>query len=211
MQLWRKLSYFGVLANLACAASSAPVPATTAPAPVTPGLRPGDAVQVDIWQEAELSGSFNVDANGTVVLPLLGEREVTGVPVSELERNLANEYREFLENPSVRVTVLRRIAIFGEVRNPNLYMVDATITLRDLLAMAGGILPSGNRDEIRLLRDGQVLVSSLDLNRQIGETPIQSGDQIEVGQQGWAARNRTWLTAVLGAVTTITVAYIWSR
>jgi polysaccharide export outer membrane protein len=166
---------------------------------------------VDIWQEAELSGSFSVDANGTVVLPLLGEREVTGVPVSELERNLANEYREFLENPSVRVTVLRRIAVFGEVRNPNLYMVDATITLRDLLAMAGGVLPSGKRDEIRLLRDDQVLISSLDLNRQIGETPIQSGDQIEVGQQGWAYRNRTWLTAVLGAVTTVTVAYIWSR
>jgi len=163
---------------------------------------------VDIWQEEDLSGQFNVDANGNVVLPLVGEREVTGVPVPELERNLAGEYREFLENPSVSVTVRRRIAIFGEVRDPGLYMVDATVTLRDALAMAGGVLPTGDRDQVHLLRDGQALITSLDLNRLIGEMPIQSGDQIEVAEQGWVARNRGLLATAIGAITSITAALI---
>ena len=36
------------------------------------GLRPGDAVQVDVWQEPDLTGVFTVDLNGVVVFPLLG-------------------------------------------------------------------------------------------------------------------------------------------
>jgi polysaccharide export outer membrane protein len=152
-----------------------------------------------------------VGSDGNIVLPLLGEREVTGVSVSDLEKGLADDYRAYLENPSVRITVLRRIAIFGEVRNPNLYMVDATVTLWDALAMAGGILPTGNREDVRLRRKGQVLIASLDLNLTVGETPIQSGDQIEVGQQGWAARNRPVLLTVFGAVTTVVTAIIWRR
>jgi polysaccharide export outer membrane protein len=143
-----------------------------------------------------------------VVLPLLGERKVTGISLSNLERSLTEEYWAFLENPSVRVTVLRRIAIFGEVRTPNLYWVDATVTLWDALALAGGILPTGNRDQVRLLRDGEVVIANLDLNRLVNQTPIQSGDQIEVGQQGWMARNRSVLLGFLGAVTTVLTAFV---
>lgn len=211
MHLLRRLPYFAILMTLACAGSPSPAPSTAPSTPADEGLRPGDAIQVSIWQEGDLSGAFNVDARGRVVLPLLGERDVTGIPVSDLEQDLAEEYREFLENPSVSVTALRRIAIFGDVRNPSLYMVDATVTLSDALAMAGGILPTGSRDQVRLVRDGQVVIASLDLDCLIGEMPIRSGDQIEVGQQGWMSRNRYMITAVLGAVTSLTAAVILSR
>lgn len=212
MKLKRGISYLAVLTTMACAGSPSRVPNTAPPPPpAAQGLHPGDAVRVEVWREEDLSGDFTVDAAGNVVLPLLGERNVTGIPVMELERNLAEEFRGFLENPSVRVTVLRRIAIFGEVRNPNLYMVDGTVTLRDALAMAGGILPTGDRNNVRLLRDGEVLIASLDLGRLIGEMPIQSGDQIEVGPQGWVTRNRNFLTAALGALTTLLAALLWSR
>jgi polysaccharide export outer membrane protein len=168
-------------------------------------------VRVEIWQEGDLSGDFQVSANGTVIFPLLGERQVQGIPAERLEQELTRDYRQFLENPSVSVRVLKRIGISGEVRTPNLYMVDATVTLRDALAMAGGILPTGNPKDIRLLRDGEVLVADLDLNRFIGDMPIQSGDHIEVGPESWVSRNRYILTAGLGAFTSILAAVIVSR
>jgi polysaccharide export outer membrane protein len=208
MKLLRRLTHVLILAVLACAGSPSSNPTTTPTPPVSEGLYPGDAIQVEIWQEEDLSGEFNVDQRGNVVLPLLGERTVTGISGSELERRLAEEYRGFLENPSVRVTVLRRIAIFGEIRDPGLYLVDATVTLRDALAMAGGILPSGNRDHVRLRRHGEVLVANLDLDQIVAETPIQSGDQIEVGQERWMVRNRSLLMAFFGAVTTLLTAFI---
>jgi protein involved in polysaccharide export with SLBB domain len=104
--------------------------------------------------------------------------------------------------------VLRRIAILGEVREPSLYMVDPTVALTHALALAGGIGPAGNSSDIRLVRDGQVLVQGLDSNGILGETQIQSGDQIVVGQQGWVKQNLTLITAGIGAVTSIIVAMI---
>lgn len=200
-----------VLTAPGCAGSPTLSPASQVIPPVVSGVRPGDAIRVSIWHEADLSGEFTVNANGAVVLPLVGEKRVAGVPVAEIERGLAEEYRAYLENPSVGVTVLRRLAIYGEVRNPNLYMVDETVTLRDALAMAGGILPTGDRNRVRLLRDGRVLVARLNLGRMVGEMPIRSGDEIEVGEQGWTARNRSWLAAAVGAVTTLTAALILRR
>jgi polysaccharide export outer membrane protein len=172
------------------------------------GLKPGDAIRVSIWREPDLSGEFMVARNGKVVFPLLGEKEVAGRSPDDVQARLTADYQEYLENPSVEVTVLRRIAILGEVRNPSLYMVDPTVTLTEALALAGGVSPTGNKDDIRLVRGDQVLVQSMDGNQVIGATPIQSGDQIVVGQQSWARRNVTFITAGLGAVTSILVAMI---
>lgn len=196
-----------LLGSLACAGP--PPPQAAAPVPNgSIGLKPGDAVKVRIWQEPDLSGEFMVDQNGIIVFPLLGERQIEGVSPEEVKSSLTADYREYLENPSVEVTVLRRIAILGEVRNPSLYMVDPTVTLTDALALAGGIAPTGNKNDIRLVRDGQVLIQSMDANQVIGATVIQSGDQVIVGQQGWARRNITFITAGLGAATSIVVAMI---
>jgi protein involved in polysaccharide export with SLBB domain len=202
----RLSSVFGLLTALAC--SGPPPPASVAQNGPRPdlGLRPGDAVRVDIWQEPDLTGEFLVAPSGTAVFPLIGEKEVAGKAPAEVEAELAIEYREFLENPSVKVTALRRIAILGEVRVPSLYMVDATINLTDALAMAGGILPTGNQDDIRLIRDGVTLVQSLDTIQAFGAMPIQSGDQIQVGQKSWLSRNGG---VILGTITSLTIATLY--
>lgn len=191
------------LLTLACAGPGPPEP-TVPPGPV--GLKPGDAIRVRIWQEPDLTGEFLVNRSGTVVFPLLGEREVAGHSAEEVEARLMAEYRTYLENPSVEVTALRRIAILGEVRTPSLYMVDPTVSLTQALALAGGITPTGNRNDIRLVRDGQVLVQSLDPNRAVGAMPIESGDEIYVGQRSWASRN---LNVVIGTATSLTVATLY--
>lgn len=194
---------------LGSAACAGPPPPTAPPAsPQLIGLKPGDAVRVRIWQEPDLSGEFMVDQNGIIIFPLLGERQIEGVSPEEVKSSLTADYREYLENPSVEVTVLRRIAILGEVREPSLYMVDPTVTLTEALALAGGIAPTGNKNDIRLVRNGQVLIQSMDANQSIGATAIQSGDQVVVGEQGWARRNITFITAGLGAATSIVVAMI---
>jgi polysaccharide export outer membrane protein len=172
------------------------------------GLKSGDAVRVRIWQEPDLSGEFMVAQDGKVIFPLLGEKELAGHSPEEVQARLTADYREYLENPSVEVTVLRRIAILGEVREPSLYLVDPTVTLTEALALAGGVAPTGNKDDIRLVRGDQVLVQSMDTNMVVGATPIQSGDQILVGQQSWARRNVAFITAGVAATTSIVVAFI---
>lgn len=167
-----------------------------------PNLRPGDAVQVQIWREPDLSGKFQVNEEGAVVFPLLGRRQVTGTTPDSLQRQLLADYREYLENPSVEVTVLRRVSILGEVRSPGLYPVDPTVSLSEALAMAGGVTPRADTDDIRLIRGEATVQSGIDRGQVVGTLPIRSGDRIWVGEKSWLARNWQW---VGGTLTTITV------
>ncbi|MGI9038834.1 MAG: polysaccharide biosynthesis/export family protein [Gemmatimonadota bacterium] len=203
------------LAILACvllgtACSSNPRPAGPAPGD-TPrlDLRAGDEVMVQVWREEDLSGNFIVDDRGIVTLPLLGEREVTGLAAPELRDRLLADYREYLQTPSVEVTVLRRLTILGGVNEPGLYPVDASVSLSEALGLAGGISPIGNSGDIRVIRDGRVIRQDLDQATLVGATDIRSGDQILVGEKGWLARNPGALVgSLIGAVTGLTIALI---
>jgi polysaccharide export outer membrane protein len=156
---------------------------------VTPGVRPGDMIRVWVWREKDYSGDFPVDARGTVTLPVLGEISVSGHTAEQLTDTLRDAYRKYLNNPSIDVTVLRRVVVQGEVVKPGLYPADATISIGELIALAGGVTPNGNRSRIELLRNGQVLVSGLGPGAVLQRSPIQSGDVIVVPQRSWFSRN----------------------
>ncbi len=179
-----------------------PTPSNSPP-PAVVGLRPGDAIKVEIWQEPDLSGEYMVNTEGVAVFPLLGERRVTGISAAVLERQLVADYKEYLENPSVNVTVLRRISILGVVRKPGLYPVDPTFTLTDALALAGGISPMGNQKDIRLVRSGRVIQRSLDGAVMVGSLSIGSGDQIVVGQRSWLSQNTGVVAGGIGTIATV--------
>lgn len=193
----------------ACSSSPPPLTAPAEGVRPDPGLRPGDAVRVQVWREDDLSGTFTVDDRGVVTLPLLGEREVAGLEPARLRDDLLTDYREYLQNPSIQVTVLRRINILGAVTQPGLYPVDATISLSEALGMAGGITPAGDEDDIRVIRDGRVIHRALDQATMVGAVDIRSGDQVVVGEKGWFARNPgALLGSLLGATAVIITALV---
>ena len=172
-------------------------------------LLPGDVVEVQIWREEDLSGEFTVDEDGMVVLPLIGEKSVSGISPQDLRDQLSEDYAVYLQNPSVNVRLLRRITVAGEVRVPGLYTVDATVSLADLIARAGGLTSDGDSDKVTLTRGGQLY--SLDLNGAtvVGEAGIRSGDRLLVGRRSWLSRN---FSSVVGIVSIISnIALIASR
>ncbi len=178
------------LALLACAACSANSPELPLPVPAEDvGLQPGDAIQVGIWREPDLSGDFTVNPNGQAVLPLLGDVQVEGRTAQELADSLKTAYGKYLRNPSIDVKVLRRVSVQGEVRSPGFYPVDATVSLADVLALAGGLTSNGDPNKIRLVRSGQVVDVGLTPETVVERSPIRSGDQILVGRRSWLARN----------------------
>jgi polysaccharide export outer membrane protein len=185
------------------AQQAAPVPADS-----VRGVRPGDVVNVWIWRERDLSGEFPVDARGRVVLPMLGEVVAAGLSADALADEVRGGYRRFLNNPSIQVTVLRRVAVQGAVARPGLYPVDATVTVGNVIALAGGISPSGDARKLMLRRDGQVVMTSLGQSAVLERSPVQSGDEIYVPEKPWLARNGGNLIvgALLSMVVGVTVA-----
>lgn len=174
---------------------------TVDPASGQGSLGPGDFIALEIWREPDLSDTVQVDREGVAVFPKLGPIEVTGMRPDSLERLLVRDYGRYLQNPSIRVTVQRRITIWGAVQRPGPYPVDLTMTVTDALTLAGGPTPDGKPHEVELRRGSGRTRIDLSGQTPLGETPLRSGDQLFVPQRSWFARN-TGLA--LGAVGTIT-------
>lgn len=199
-----------VLLAVAACASQAPPPQD--PPPAVAGVRPGDVVQIKVWREVDYSGDFTVDSRGIVTVPLLGQIAVRGRAAEWISDSLRHAYQQFLKNPSIEITVLRRVAVSGEVAKPGLYPADATISVGELIALAGGVTPAGDQKKVELLRDGRVIISGLGPGTVLQNSQVQSGDQVFVPQRGWMSRNGGYfITAGLSLTTAVIVALLVRR
>ncbi|HEX2093108.1 MAG TPA: polysaccharide biosynthesis/export family protein [Longimicrobiaceae bacterium] len=161
--------------------------------------RPGDKVALKIWNEPEMSDTFNISERGEVILPRLGAVRVTDQPIVALQDSLRRAYAVFLRNPSVEIAVLRRIGVQGEVRNPGIYLADLTMGLPEVIARAGGFTEAGNPRNIVVFRDGQRIRYQFRGDTGLRVSELQSGDQIFVRPRSTFARSpMTWIGGVIG-------------
>ena len=171
-------------------------------------VRPGDVIQLVVWREEDLTGEFLVDRTGSVVLPLVGEYNVLSETPERFEARVVAAFRRSIVNPSIDVTVLRRVRIMGAVTEPGLYNVDPTMSVADALALAGGRTPLGDKSRVLLNRNGEQIGSYVDVNTPIYESPIRSGDELLVPERSWFSRNVGVAIAGVSTVAAILVAII---
>jgi protein involved in polysaccharide export with SLBB domain len=199
----------GAVLVIACPAL---VAAQTDPAGDSNGLnqilRPGDLVRLKIWREPDLSGDYRVDETGVATFPKIGPLAVGRLPTDSLKPLLVSSYSRYLQNPSVEITFLRRVNVLGEVKSPGLYDVDPTMSVTDVVAMAGGATPTGNPKKIELLRDGKRMPTKISLHSRLQDSQLRSGDQLRIPQRSWLSRNTTVVAAGITAAALITTAII---
>jgi polysaccharide export outer membrane protein len=145
------------------------------PPPVTAYLvGPNDVLGIKVLGEADLTGTYAVDTDGTIRFPFLDRVPVGGKTVQEIEFALTKLLSEgFLNRPQVSVVITsyrsRSIYVLGEVRNPAKYNIEGQTTLLEVIAQAGSFT-SNAAQTINVLRykDGLVGVPA--------GTPVVPGD-----------------------------------
>jgi len=194
----RPIAVLGVFCVIvACSAAAQqqgqPSPATINRARITPG----DDVIVVVAREPDLSAALIVDERSEIALPRLGVINLMSYSPTSLRDTIRQRYNAFLRDPVVTVLVLRRVAVNGAVLKPDVYLVDVTMNLRDVIARAGGITAEANSKKVSILRgDQEIKVPDWDRSTSaMGE--LRSGDQIMVGRRSWLLLN---VGQVAGAV-----------
>jgi polysaccharide export outer membrane protein len=187
---------------------SSDLPPQVAPA-ATP-LRPGDVLRLKIWREEDLSGDFQIDESGKAILPRLGPTKVADIPADQLRDQLVRQYAEYLNNPSIEVIPLRRIAILGSVRNPGFHRIDPSVTLGEVTNIAGGAMPQSRQNQLELRRGAQRWRVDFNQRPELASTPLTSGDQVFVPERSWLRQNATWFVSTLVGVAG-TAAYLIVR
>ena len=183
-------------ALLTCA-HALPAQTTAASQPRTAAggeIRAGDKLMLRVWREPSLSDSLVVDERGDVVLPRVGVYRVAGMTAEALRDTLTTRLAAILRDPAVDVRVLRRVTVTGEVRKPNVYFVDGSTSLRELIAVAGGISEVGDPNRVEIVRGGERTRAGKWHEVSVSDRPVYSGDEVSVGRRSWLSRNA--LTAV---------------
>jgi polysaccharide biosynthesis/export protein len=169
-------------------------------------LRSGDMIKLDIWREPDMSGDYLINESGSVIFPRVGEYAVLGETPATLEAKLQADYQQYLRNPSINVTVFRRVSIIGAVNDPGLKQVDPTFTIMDALALAGGATNLGDQNKIRIIRDGVQIEAELSVDTRLADSIIRSGDQIFVPERAWLSRNTGVIATGISATVALVIA-----
>jgi polysaccharide export outer membrane protein len=129
-------------------------------------IGPQDVLTVTVFGEADLSGKYTVEQDGTFTFPLIGRVKAAGSTMREFEQELKKLLaKDFLKNPSVSITMetyrSQRILVMGEVRSPGEYLLTGDMTLLAALARAGGTSPAASREAV-IVRSARRVASSGD-------------------------------------------------
>ncbi len=167
------LSAAAVLAAIApCAAQSAPANAVaangTAPAAAAANapsvtvppeyvIGADDVMSVVFWRDKELSADVTVRPDGKISLPLLNEVQAAGLTPSQLKDRIAEEARKYVEDPTVTVEVKainsRKVFITGEVNKRGAYPITGSMTVLQLISIAGGLGDYAKSEKISIVRN----------------------------------------------------------
>ena len=203
------IRYFFILLILA----AAPAPAETQSVQEHEALLlvPGDILRVVVWREPDLSGDFQVDQDGTLVLHLLGKLLVTDRAWNIVKDDLLQDYLRDLRNPSIELTPFRNVYVLGEVNLPGRYNVHPTDdNLAGAVSLASGVTPDGDVTNMRIVRDGVIILDGIAGEQRLAELGIRSGDQLFIGRRGWLDRNSTFIASAVLSLTGIVVAILTS-
>ncbi len=187
-------------ADSAPSASDAAAPSDAAGEPSKEDytLQPSDLIQVQVFQEDDLTREVRVSQESTITLPLIGTLSVKGMSVRQLEQTVRDLYgKDYLVNPNVTIVVktysVRTVDVQGQVGKPGAveFPQEKGMTLLGAITRAGGFTRLADKSKVMLTRrmpDGHLETYKIDATEIIqGKSqnlwPLQGDDSIYVQER----------------------------
>lgn len=98
---------------------------------------------------------YQVDSMGKVSLPIIGNLEVAGLTLRQVQEKIQKSSLEFLKEPTVKVKLLSfKVNINGEVKNPGVYYsYNEKLNILEAISMANGITDNAEIDKTIVVRE----------------------------------------------------------
>ena len=170
----------------------------TAPYPISPppvrsdfGLGKGDTFDVRVFGETNLTGSYQVAADGRINFPLIGEVMAEGKSPAELEKEIRARLSDgFLRDPQVsiitRETRSKKVSVFGQVKTPGTFPYNDDMSIIEAVTRAGGFTELAKKNSVRVTRGvhENIVVAVEDIGQ--GKAPnfyLRPGDVVFVPER----------------------------
>jgi polysaccharide export outer membrane protein len=161
-------------------------------------------VDVQVFEEPDINGSYRLDASGDITMPLGGKIPLATLTLPEAETAIGAKLiaDEVLKTAHVVVNIdeynAENVVVLGEVATPGRMPILTTRKLKDIIAMAGGLTPlAGN--EIILHRANQPSDVTQTIHDK-GGLNDQTAMNVDINPGDSLLIKRTGIVYVLGAV-----------
>lgn len=186
------LLLFVVMVLVGCAPSSAkPDLSVASPADIQAPIKnasdfvlsSGDQLRITVFGDEDLSGEYDIDARGTITMPLIGDVQAASMSVSQIgDYIIAQLSKGFIVDPKVSIEVvsLRPFYILGEVNAPGNYPTVPEMDVFKAIATAGGLTPRAVKNRYIIYRgfaENRLEIEADD------QTPVLPGDSIKVKER----------------------------
>lgn len=119
-------------------------------------IGPEDSLQVTVWKEPGISGTFPVRPDGMISLSLVGDLPASGLTPMELGKSIGEHLKKLIKDPNVTVTVLavhpKQVFLLGEVLHVGPVVLVPGMSPLQAISAAGGLTPYANAKKIYILR-----------------------------------------------------------
>ena len=107
-------------------------------------LGPDDQITIRVADEDEISDKpVRISSTGYITLPLAGKIHAAGLTVEQLEAEITERMKTYLNEPAVSVTRMEMrsqpVSVIGAVTTPGVHQLQGRKTLIEMLSMAGGL------------------------------------------------------------------------
>ena len=165
-------------------------------------LGPEDIISVSVFNQERYSKSgITVPPNGKISYPLIPEGiTVAGKTTEQVQEEITKRLDEYIINPQVSVSLDKAVSaiysVVGDVAQPGVRTMARRYSITEALAMAGGVLDTGDKAKVVILRqqaDGTVKpifvnVKDIERGRARQMAFLVPGDQVVVPGN----RLKTW-------------------
>lgn len=143
----------------------------------------GDTIALTVYGHDDLSGSFTVNPEGVLPLPLIKDVSAAGFTTQELENSITTRLSGgYIPDPrvSVQINAFRNIYILGEVNAPGQYEYKPNMTVLQAVAMAGGHSYRANESSADITRHVREGIATFKVGN---NTILKPGDTITIGRR----------------------------
>jgi polysaccharide biosynthesis/export protein len=157
-------------------------------------IGPGDLIEVNVYDEADLHQTVRLNDLGDGTLSFIGSVHLAGLTTDQAGALIARKLKEgnYLLSPQVGIFIreysTQGVSVLGEVKLPGVYGVAGGQSLLDVLAAAGGTTPlAGAEITIQRAGDGTTLTVPLskDAHHSLSSNVrLYPGDKVIIPRSG---------------------------
>lgn len=119
----------------------------------------GDTLKVTVYDHADLDSKVRVSDHGSIILPLIGTVNISGMTIDKATQKIASLYSAgYIRNPQVSVFVeeyrSQKVTILGQVKKPGVYELRETNTILEMISKAEGLMPEAGEFAIITRKKG---------------------------------------------------------